>query len=191
LARVLALRINYVGELGWELHLPLECQLPVYQAVIAGGAEFGIRDFGLYATDSLRLEKCYRAWKVDLTHECTPLEASLDRFVALDKPDFIGRDALRRQREAGATQRLVPLLVDAADADAPFCASVFAGRERVGLVGSAGYGHTLQKSIALAYVASELSAPGTALEVEIFGARHAAVVATEPLYDPDNRRLRS
>jgi dimethylglycine dehydrogenase len=190
-ARVLALRINYVGELGWELHLPLECQLPVYQAVMAAGAEFGIRDFGLYATDSLRLEKCYRAWKVDLTHELTPLEASLDRFVALDKPDFVGRDALLRQREAGVAQRLVPLLVDASDADAPFCASVFAGRERVGLVGSAGYGHQLQRSIALAYITSELAIPGTALEVEIFGARRPAVVATEPLYDPENRRLRS
>ena len=190
-ARVLALRINYVGELGWELHLPLECQLPVYQAVLAAGAEFGIRDFGMYATDSLRLEKCYRAWKVDLSHEFTPLEASLDRFVALAKAHFIGRDALLRQRDAGVAQRLVPLLVAADDADAPFCASVFAGRERVGLVGSAGYGHALQKSIALAYVTSELSAPGTALEVEIFGGRRPAVVATEPLYDPDNRRLRS
>jgi dimethylglycine dehydrogenase len=190
-ARVLALRINYVGELGWELHVPLECQLPVYQAVMAAGAQSGIRDFGMYATDSLRLEKCYRAWKVDLSHEFTPLEASLDRFVALDKPDFIGRDALLRQRDAGVARRLVPLLVDTDDADAPFCASVFAGRERVGLVGSAGYGHTLQQSIALAYVTSELATPGTALEVEIFGVRRPAVVATEPLYDPDNRRLRS
>jgi dimethylglycine dehydrogenase len=189
-ARALALRINYVGELGWELHLALEYQLPVYQAVMAAGAEFGIRDFGMYATDSLRLEKCYRAWKVDLSHEFSPLEAGLDRFVALDKREFVGRDALLRQQDEGVAQRLVPLLVDT-DVEAPFCASVFAGSERVGLVGSAGYGHTLQKSIALAYVASELSAPGTALEVEIFGTRHAAVVATEPLYDPDNRRLRS
>jgi dimethylglycine dehydrogenase len=189
-AQALALRINYVGELGWELHVPLECQLPVYQALLAAGAEFGIRDFGMYATDSLRLEKCYRAWKVDLTHEFTPLEASLDRFVALDKPAFLGREALLHQRDAGVARRLVPLLVDAEDADAPFCASVFAGRERVGLVGSAGYGHTLRQSIALAYVASELATPGTALEVEIFGARHPAVVATEPLYDPGNQRLR-
>jgi dimethylglycine dehydrogenase len=188
-AKVLALRINYVGELGWELHLPLECQLPVYQALMAAGAHTGIRDFGMYATDSLRLEKCYRAWKVDLSHEFTPLEASLDRFVALDKPDFIGRDALLRQREAGIARRLVPLVVET-DVDAPFCASVLAGGERVGLVGSAGYGHTLRKSIALAYVTAELATPGTALEVEIFGARRAAVVGTEPLYDPDNLRLR-
>ena len=86
-------------------------------------------------------------------------------------------------------RRLVPLVVET-DVDAPFCASVFAGGERVGLVGSAGYGHTLRKSIALAYVTAELATPGTALEVEIFGARRAAVVGTEPLYDPDNLRLR-
>ena len=112
------------------------------------------------------------------------------RPLALDKPAFLGREALLHQRDAGVARRLVPLLVDAEDADAPFCASVFAGRERVGLVGSAGYGHTLRQSIALAYVASELATPGTALEVEIFGARHPAVVATEPLYDPGNQRLR-
>jgi dimethylglycine dehydrogenase len=189
-AKVLALRINYVGELGWELHLPLECQLPVYQALMAAGAAYGIRDFGMYATDSLRLEKCYRAWKVDLSHEFTPLEASLDRFVALDKPDFIGRDALLRHQDGGVARRLVPLVVET-EVEAPFCASVFAGGERVGLVGSAGYGHALQKSIALAYVASELAAPGAALEVEIFGDRRPAVVATEPLYDPENLRLRA
>jgi dimethylglycine dehydrogenase len=189
-AQALALRINYVGELGWELHLPFPWQLPVYEALMAAGAEFAIRDFGMYATDSLRLEKCYRAWKVDLTQEFTPLEAALDRFVALDKPEFVGRDALLRQRDAGVAQRLVPLLVDT-DVEAPFCASVFAGSERVGLVGSAGYGHALQRSIALAYVASGLAVPGTTLEVEIFGDRRPAVVATEPLYDPDNGRPRS
>jgi dimethylglycine dehydrogenase len=144
----------------------------------------------MYATDSLRLEKCYRAWKVDLSHEFTPLEASLDRFVALDKPDFIGRDALLRHQDGGVARRLVPLVVET-EVEAPFCASVFAGRERVGLVGSAGYGHALQKSIALAYVTSALATPGTALEVEIFGDRRPAVVTTEPLYDPDNLRLRA
>ena len=188
-AKVLALRINYVGELGWELHLPVEHLLPVYQAVMTAGAEVGIRDFGIYATDSLRLEKCYPAWKVDLSHEITPLEAALERFVALDKPDFVGRDALLRQRDAGVPQRLVPLIVDT-EVEAPFCASVFAAGERVGLVGSAGYGHRLEQSIALAYVRSELATPGTALEVEIFGERRPALATTAPLYDPDNRRLR-
>jgi dimethylglycine dehydrogenase len=108
----------------------------------------------------------------------------------LDKPGFIGRDALLRQRDAGVPQCLVPLVVDT-EVDAPFCASVLADGERVGLVGSAGYGHTLQQSIALAYVKSELATPGTALEVEIFGVPRSATVGAEPLYDPDNRRLRS
>jgi dimethylglycine dehydrogenase len=188
-ARLLALRINYVGELGWELHVPVEFQLPVYQAIMAAGAEFGIRDFGMYATDSLRLEKCYRAWKVDLTYEFTPLEAALDRFVALDKPDFIGRDPLLRQKDEGVRQRLVPLIVES-DMDAPFCSSVFLGEERVGLVGSAGYGYTLQQSIALAYVRADLAVAGTALEVGILGERRPATVAAEPLYDPQNQRLR-
>jgi dimethylglycine dehydrogenase len=190
-APVLALRINYVGELGFELHVPVEHQLPVYQALIAAGAGFEIRDFGMYAMDSLRLEKCYPAWKADLTHEFSPLEASLERFVDLAKPDFVGREALLRQQEQGVRQRLVPLVVDSDDVDAPFCSSVYLGALRVGLVGSAGYGHTLQQSIALAYVRSELAVAGTALEVGIFGARRPATVGRAPLYDPDNLRLRA
>jgi dimethylglycine dehydrogenase len=189
-ARVLALRISYVGELGFELHLPLEHALPVYEAVIGAGVDLGIRDFGLYAMDSLRLEKGHPAWKVDLSHEYTPLEAALERFVHFGKAEFIGRAALLRQRVAGVRQRLVPLLVET-DIEAPFCASVFHGAARVGLVGSAGFGHTLQRSIALAYVQSELARPATALEIEIFGERRRATVASAPLYDPQNLRLRA
>ncbi len=190
-AQVLALRINYVGELGWELHIPVEALVPVYQALIAAGEEFGIADFGMYAMDSLRLEKCYRAWKVDLTHEYTPLEASLDRFVQLDKEDFVGRAALLQQKQEGVPQRLVPLLLDEGDMDAPFCASVFQNGRAVGLVGSAGYGHTIGKSIALAFIEPELTEVGTELEVEVYGVRRKAVVAEEPIYDPRNERLRA
>jgi dimethylglycine dehydrogenase len=190
-APVLALRINYVGELGFELHVPVEHQLPVYQALIAAGAGFEIRDFGMYAMDSLRLEKCYPAWKADLTHEFSPLEASLERFVDLAKPDFVGREALLRQQEQGVRQRLVPLVVDSDDVDAPFCSSVYLGGERVGLVGSAGYGHTLRRSIALAYIRADLAVPGTALEVGVLGERRGATVARAPLYDPENARLRA
>jgi dimethylglycine dehydrogenase len=182
-APVLALRINYVGELGFELHVPVEHQLPVYQALIAAGAGFEIRDFGMYAMDSLRLEKCYPAWKADLTHEFSPLEASLERFVDLE--------ALLRQQEQGVRQRLVPLVVDSDDVDAPFCSSVYLGGERVGLVGSAGYGHTLRRSIALAYIRADLAVPGTALEVGVLGERRGATVARAPLYDPENARLRA
>ena len=140
--------------------------------------------------DSLRLEKGYPAWKVDLSHEYTPLEAALERFVDLDKPDFVGREALLRQRAQGVPQRLVPLLVES-EVEAPFCACVFDGDERVGIVGSAGYGHTLGRSIALAYLRRELAVPGRALAVGIYGERREATVAMAPLYDPQNLRLRA
>ena len=131
---------------------------------MAAGAEHGIVDFGMYALDSLRLEKCYRAWKLDITHEYTPLDAGLDRFLRLDKDDFIGRAALLQQKQAGLAERFVPLLVEPGDADAPFCASVLDGEEVVGLVTSGGYGHCLESSIALAYVRRDLAEPGRALE---------------------------
>ena len=190
-ARVLALRVSYAGELGWELHVPSEYQIPVYQALMAVGESYGVIDFGMYALDALRMEKCYRAWKVDLVDEYTPFEASLDRFVALDKGDFLGREALQQQQQQGVRQRLVPLLIDTENTEAPFCASVVKDHENVGLVGSSGYGYTLEKSIALAVVRSDLAVAGTALTVDIFGQSCTAVVAEEPLYDPQNKRLRA
>ncbi len=159
--------------------------------MFATGADFGIADFGMYALESLRLEKCYRAWKTDLTHEYTPLEATLDRFVDLGKDDFIGRQALLRQQQAGVPQRLVPLIVDADDADAPACASLFKDGAQVGLVTSGGYGHAIGKSIALAYVRTDLAKPGMVLEVDILGQHRPAVVTLEPIYDPANERLKS
>ncbi len=190
--RAIALRVNYVGELGWELHLPMEHLLSVYDLVWEAGEKFGIHDYGLYAMDSLRLEKCYRAWKGDLTTEYTPFMASLDRFVKLDKPGgFIGQEALRREAAAGPRERFVPLRVDAQDADAAAVSIVYLRDEPVGLVTSGGYGYRLQQSIALAYVRTDLATPGTVLGVDILGTRRRAVVASEPLYDPQNLRLRA
>ncbi|HVO48833.1 MAG TPA: FAD-dependent oxidoreductase [Steroidobacteraceae bacterium] len=191
-AKVQALRINYVGELGWELHVPVEHLASVYEALWEEGASLGLIDFGLYAVESLRLEKCYRSWKADLTTDYTPLTASLDRFVRLDKTGgFIGQEALRGQCQRGIAERFVPLLVDAADADASPVSVVFKGQTPVGLVTSGGYGYRLERSIALAYVRTEFTTPGEELEVEILGERRRAVVAREPLYDPGNTRLRS
>jgi dimethylglycine dehydrogenase len=187
-----ALRVNYMGELGWELHIPVEHLLSVYELLWEAGKHLGISDFGLYAMDSLRLEKCYRSWKADLTTEYTPFMASLDRFVKLDKAGgFIGQEALRREAVAGPRERFVPLIVDAADADAAAVSIVYRGDEVVGLVTSGGYGYRLKCSIALAYVRTDLAVPGTELEVEILGERRRAVVGREPLYDPDNARLRA
>jgi dimethylglycine dehydrogenase len=189
--RAVALRVNYMGELGWELHVPVEHLLSVYELLWDAGERLGLADFGLYAMDSLRLEKCYRSWKADLTTEYTPFMASLDRFVKLDKAGgFIGQEALRREAAAGPRERFVPLIVDAADADAAAVSIVYKGNEVVGLVTSGGYGYRLKCSIALAYVRTDLAVAGTELEVEILGERRRAVVGREPLYDPDNARLR-
>jgi len=191
-ADVLALRVSYVGELGYELHVAMEDLAAVHARLVEAGRELSLGHFGLYAVESLRLEKCYRSWKADLTSEYTPLSASLERFVRLDKAaDFIGRDALRRAAAAGVPERFVPLLVEAGDADAAAVSIVYRGAEAVGLVTSGGYGYRLKRSIALAYVRSDLSAPGTELEVGILGERRRAVVGREPLYDPDNLRLRA
>ena len=191
-AKVLAFRVNYVGELGWELHIPVEHVQSIYELLWEAGQEFGIADFGLYAMESLRLEKCYRSWKADLTTEYTPAMASLDRFVKLEKPGgFIGQEALKREAVAGPKEKFVPLIVEAADADAPAVSIVYHGDTVVGLVTSGGFGYRLNKSIALAYVRTDLAVAGTQLEVEILGERRKAVVATEPLYDPANARLRA
>lgn len=189
---VRALRVNYIGELGWELHASNEQVLALYHAVWAAGEPHSIRDMGIYAVDSLRLDKCYRGWKVDLEIGFSPFEASLDRFVDLTKPAFVGRDALVAEWAAGSPYRFVPLTLDAdGAADAPPCASVFSGDVRVGIVSSGGWSFTLGKSIALAYVGPDFCAPGTALDIEIFGTRCAATVQSEPLFDPRNDRLRT
>jgi dimethylglycine dehydrogenase len=189
---VLAMRLSYVGELGWELHVQNEALEAVYERLLAVGREFALAHAGLYAIESLRLEKCYRSWKADLSCEYSPLTSSLQRFVCLDKTaDFIGREALRQEAARGPRERCVPLIVSARDADAAAVSIVYRGAEAVGLVTSGGYGYRLNRSIALAYVRADLAAAGTELEVEILGERCPAIVAREPLYDPGNLRLRA
>ena len=189
--KVLAMRVNYVGELGWELHVPIEDQRAVYRAVVAAGRAHGLRHFGMYAMDSLRIDKCYRGWKSDLESGYSPFEASLDRFVDLGKREFPGKNALLAERARGVGRRLVPLTLDEpGDADAPYCSSVFAGDESVGVATSGVWSHTLNRSVVLAYVKSAFTAVGTQLTVDVFGERRAATVGREPLFDPENARLR-
>jgi dimethylglycine dehydrogenase len=190
--RCLAMRVNYVGELGWELHAPVG-QLPaLYAAIWAAGTAHDIRDFGLYAMDSLRVDKCYRGWKSDLESGYTPLEASLDRFVDVNKADFIGKAALVAEHARGAAQRFVPLIFDEdGDAESPYCAQVFDGEHNVGLTTSGVWSHTLKKSVALAYVKADKATPGTKLQVNVLGTMRSATVHAEPLYDPKNEKLRA
>jgi dimethylglycine dehydrogenase len=189
---VQALRIGYVGELGWELHAPL-AQLPqLYEAVWAAGEAHGIRDFGVYAMDSLRIEKGYRGWKGDITREYTPLMAGLERFVALDKGPFPGREALLAERARGPKERLALIALDnPGEMDAPSCSTVWQGDERVGIVATSAYGHHVKRSLSLAYLRPALAAPGTRLTVEICGTKVPATVVEEPLYDPSNSRLKA
>ncbi|HVW70582.1 MAG TPA: FAD-dependent oxidoreductase [Steroidobacteraceae bacterium] len=189
---VLALRVSYTGELGWELHAPTEYLANVYEAVVRAGAPHDLRHFGLYALDSLRIDKCYRGWKGDLESGYSALAASLDRFVDLTKADFVGKSALLAEKARGVSYRLVPLTLDhPGDAEAPYCSSVFSGSEAVGIVTSAVWSFTLERSVMLAYVRRELATAGTRLSVEILGERCPATVGQEPLFDPQNSRPRS
>ena len=189
---VRTLRVGYVGELGWELHAANDQLVPLYHALWAAGEQHGIRDFGIYAVDSLRLDKGYRGWKGDLEIGFSPFDASLDRFVDLTKANFVGKDALVAEKTKGSAYRFVGMTLDVdGDADAPFCAGIFDGNKRVGIVTSGGWSFTLDKSVALGYVEPKYEAVGTKLEVEIFGNRVPVTVGSEPLFDPKNERLRS
>jgi len=191
-AKVLALRVSYAGELGWELHADNEDMPRLYEAVLAAGAAHALRHFGLYALDSLRIDKCYRGWKSDFDSSMSPWEASLDRFVDMDKPQFVGRDALAAERERGTARRLVPLvLTDPGSADALAGSPIFHAGEPIGFVTSGAWSYTLERSIALGCVRADLAQPGAALSVDILGERCAATVGREPLFDPDNRRPRA
>ena len=185
-----ALRVSYVGELGWELHHPMARMEALYDAIMAAGEDYGARDFGLYAMNALRMEKAYKAWGLELTTELTPIEGGLDRFVDMDSR-FIGRDAVAERARKGVESRLVYLSVDAADADAHGNEPVHAGGRVVGLTTSGAYGYTVGRSIAFAFVESDLAAPGTELEIAILGRRCGARVLAEPLYDPGSERLKS
>ena len=186
-----ALRVNYVGELGWELHTPMEHLETVYDAVWAAGEEFGIADFGVYAVNSLRMEKGYRGWSVELTNEITMIEADMERFVKYKKGDFVGREGLLRRKDEKLIYNIVYLEVDADDADVRGGEAVFDGDNVIGITTSGAYGHIVGKSLAYAYVHPEYAAPNTTFDIGIQSQRRRATVLAQPVYDPNNKRLRA
>ena len=187
---VRALRVSYVGELGWELHVQM-CHLgTLYDAVWGAGEGHGIADFGVYAMNSMRIEKAYRGMGAELTNEITLIEADMERFVNADG-DFIGKQATQNSKQQGPRIQLVYLTVDAKDADAHGNEPIFANGEKVGVSTSGGYGYTVGKSIAFAYVEPGFAAAGTELEIDILGNRCACRVEAAPLWDPKNERLRA
>jgi glycine cleavage system T protein len=197
-AFVRATRITYVGELGWELLIPAEYAVHVYDTIAAAGAGSGLRHAGYYALNTLRLEKAYRSWGHDIARRDTPLEAGLGFAVAWDKPGgFIGREALVRQREHGPDRRLVQFALEDADALAYHDEPIYRDGELVGRLCSAGYGHTLGRTVGLGYVRAP--APGTsaswftagAYEIQVAADRVPARAALRPMYDPASERTRS
>ena len=188
-------RISFTGELGYEIWVRPEFQIALYDLLSEAGADLGLKPFGARALNSLRLEKSFGSWAREYRPIYTPSEARLDRFVSLAKPDFIGRDAVARDRDREPALHLVTLVVDAIDADVVADEPVWHDGKVVGWVTSGGYGHTVAKSLALAYVPSQLmmsEAAGTeaAFEVEILGDRRPARLAPEPLVDPAGTRMR-
>jgi len=145
----------------------------------------------MYAMESMRLEKCYRAWKIELDHEYSPLRSGLDRFVNLDKPDFIGKAAIQAELDAGLPDMFVPLLISDGSDEAIYGWPIRHEGEIVGYTTSGGYGHCLQRSIALGYIRTDLAKAGTAVQVQVFGQWRDAEVGAEPLFDPNNERPRA
>jgi 4-methylaminobutanoate oxidase (formaldehyde-forming) len=187
---VLALRVTYVGELGWELYCPSEFGLRLWDTIWASGQEQGLAAGGYKAVESLRLEKGYRAWASDIGPESDPYQAGLGFCVKLDKGDFIGRTALLKKRDAPAGTKLACLVLDDPRSVALGSEPVRIAGHVTGRVTSGGYGYTVERSIAYAYVPSN-TAIGTPVEVEIFGSWVAGEIAKDPLYDPKGEKIRS
>jgi len=184
------LRVNYVGELGYELHVPMAQMPQVFDALMAAGKRFGIRLFGTYAMNSLRMEKAYRGWGSELTNEIDMFGGSMERFIRLDKEDFIGRPASLAHKQRGARIKLVYMSVDATDADALGNEPVYHNGRLVGLTTSGAFGHAVGQSLAFGYVEPKLASPGEKFEILILGERRPAQIIPEPAYDPENARLK-
>ena len=185
----LALRVTYVGELGWELYCPSEFGQRLWDTLWEAGRNHGLVAGGYKAVDSLRLEKGYRAWGSDIGPEANPYQAGLGFCVKLDKGDFIGRQALLKARGTPATSRLACLVLDDPRSVALGSEPVKIG-SATGRVTSGGYGYSVGRSIAYAYVPAD-AVPGTPVEVEIFGTWVTGTVSEEPLYDPKGIRVRA
>ena len=188
---VRALRVTYVGELGWELYVPIAGGLAVWDAIWEAGAPHSLRPVGYRAVDSLRLEKGYRYWSADVTPDYTPYEAGQGFCVKADRKDFQGREALLRQREQGLSRKLSCLILSDNTAHPLGNEPVTTDGRVVSRVTSGGIGYTVQESIAYAYLPMELTATGTEVKIELDGRSIAARVEREPRFDPTNSRIKA
>jgi dimethylglycine dehydrogenase len=190
-AHAKALRVNFVGELGWELHHPIEMQTYIFDKLFEAGVDLELRPFGIRAMDSLRIEKSYKLIPRELSIEYAAFESGLDRFVSLKKPNFVGKEALLAWKARGFDNAAVTLEVHGVtDADARGSEPIHANGRLVGRTTSGGFGWRVNKSLALGMVRPDLAAPGTSLDVTILGKTHAATVIADSPFDPENAVLR-
>jgi dimethylglycine dehydrogenase len=190
-ASLIAMRVNFVGELGYEFHHPIEMQNAIFDALMEAGAPFGIKPFGIRAMDSLRLEKSYKLIGRELSIEYAALESDLERFVDFDKGPFLGRDALIAWKGKGFQNKLITLEVQGVtDADARGSELVMRNGAMIGRTTSGGYGWRVGKSLALAMVKPEFSNVGDEVDVRILGEMRRAIVIPDSPYDPKNAALR-
>jgi 4-methylaminobutanoate oxidase (formaldehyde-forming) len=187
----LALRVTYVGELGWEIYAPMEYGLKLWDTLWEAGQGLGIIAAGYRAIESLRLEKGYRYWSADIHSEYNPYEAGLGFAVKLKKGDFIGREALERIKAEGVSRKLCCLTLDDPSAVALGGEPLLDGERVLGRVTSGGYGYTVRQSIAYGYLPVEFATLGTLVEVQLFGVRYRATVMKEPLFDPKNEKVKA
>ncbi len=189
-ADVTAMSVSFSGELAWELHVANDDLIEVHAAIEDAGATFDLGRFGLYATESMRIEKGYRHWKADLITEFDPLESNLGRFLRLDH-DFPGRDALEAKEGQPLRRTFVTLEINSTTGPAHSGDSLHDGDRVVGTVTSAAYGHRVQKNLAMGFIDPAYGAIGTELGVDVVGERAAARVTDDCLYDTRNERIRA
>jgi 4-methylaminobutanoate oxidase (formaldehyde-forming) len=196
-AKVRASRITYVGELGWEIYIPTEFSLSVYDRIIEAGKAFELRHAGYHALNSLRMEKGYRHWSHDITVDDTPIEAGLGFAVSFKKEGgFTGKDALLKQKEEGVKKRMVQFILDDPDPLMYHNEPIWRNDVMVGYITSGMFGHTMGHSIGMGYVNNENGATADFArsgnyEIEIACKRYSARASLQPSYDPKNERIRS
>ena len=192
LAPSIAMRMNFVGELGWELHHPIEYQNHIFDRLMEAGEEFSVKPFGIRAMDSLRIEKSYKLVGTEMSIEYAAYESGLDRFVHLNKGNFIGRDALVRWQQDGFDNRMVTLEVfDINDADALGNNAIYSDDKVIGRATGGNYGFRVKKSLAIAMVKPKFSKVGTELEMDILDKKHKVVVIEDSPYDSMNEKIRA
>ena len=183
-------RLSVVGELGYEINCSSVEHARLRKILLEAGKDLGVVEYGYNALLSMRLEKSFGIWSAEFRQGYTPGMTGMDRFIAFDKGDFVGREPALRERDEGAKTVLVTLEIDAADADASGYEPVWHGGRRVGYITSGGYGHTIGKSLALALVERIASIPGTELTVHVVGQERKARVIPASPYDPESKAMR-